>query len=114
MSIFLLLTAPLIAADGTNIGRVYDQCTGRAAAAQIWSGTPESIADRSMAACRYLEPKLREGVDRMWRTNRDGTVAAPTYASQLMTSESWDRLLKARRDRLIKDIGKARLELRKK
>src|SRR2546430_1713837 len=114
MSVFLLLAAPLIAADRTNIGNVYDQCTGRAALAQIWSGTPESIADRSMGACRYLEPKLREGLDRMWRTNRDGTVAAPTNSSQLMTSDSWDRLLKSKKDRLIADIGKARLELRKK
>ena len=113
MLLFLFL-APLIAADGTNIGNVYDRCTGQAALSAIWSGSAEELAERSMRSCRHLEPKLREGFERSWRTNRDGTVDPPTNVSRSLASHGWDGLLKAKKDRLIRDIGKARIELGKK
>ena len=55
MSPLLLFLAPLVTADGVNIGNVYDRCTGEAAVAELWSGTPETIADHALAKCRYLE-----------------------------------------------------------
>ena len=113
MSPLLLFLAPLVTAHGVNIGNVYDRCTGEAAVAELWSGTPETIADHALAKCRYLEPQLKEGLDRMWRTDRSGNVAPATDISRLMTAESWERLLAAKRSRLISDIGRLREELRK-
>ena len=49
----------------------------------------------------------------MWRTDRSGNVVPATDISRLMTAQSWERLLAAKRSRLISDIGRLREELRK-
>ena len=115
MSLLLLLLAPLITADGVNIGNVHRDCTNRAALSVVQSTRGiEHVADYAMAKCRYLEPKLKEALDRSWRTDRSGNVSSPpSDLSRRMTEAAWDDLLKSRRDRLIREIPKARQHLGK-
>ena len=113
MSAMLLFLAPLVTGGGMNIGNVYGDCLNRAAISVLWSGTPENVADSAMGKCRYLEPQLRDGLDRSWRTDRSGNVAPANDVSRLMTAQSWDRLMQSRRNRLIQDVQRARQSLRK-
>jgi hypothetical protein len=116
MSLLLLMLAPLITADGVNIGKVHRECTDRAARAILQSSrNDEQVADYAMAKCRHLEPRLKEGLDLSWRRDRTGKVSSsPSNLSKQMTKESWGDLLKAKRDRLIEDVHKAREYLRKR
>ena len=110
MIALLLALAPMITADGVNIGNLYDRCTGRAALAILQSTrTAEQVADAAMGKCRHLEPKLKEGLDLSWRRDRSGKVSSPpSWVSQMLTEESWNDLLASRRRRLVEDIHKAR------
>jgi hypothetical protein len=111
MSVFLLFAAPLIAADGVNIGRVYEDCTGQAARTVLQSSmSDEQIADYAMSKCRNLEPKLREAIEREWRTDRSGHVMGePNEITQIMTDSAWPKFLKARHDRLAQAVHSVRL-----
>jgi hypothetical protein len=112
--IWLLLLAPLVSADGVNIGNVHKNCTDKAALSVLKSArSDEQVADFAMSKCRYLEPRLKEGLDLSWRRNRDGKVSSPpSNVSRLMTEESWPRLLQAKRARLVQDVQGARRYLK--
>ena len=111
---WLLLLAPLFTADGVNIGNVYKNCTDQAALSVLKSArSDEQVADFAMSKCRYLEPRLKEGLDLSWRRDRDSKVSSsPSNLSSLMTEESWPRLLQAKRARLIQDVQGARRYLK--
>jgi hypothetical protein len=115
MSIFLLLAAPLFAADGVNIGHVYEECTGLAARTVLQSRmSDEQVADYAMRVCRKLEPKLREALEREWRTNRDGQVTGePSKITEMMTEAGWPLLLKTKHDQLAQSVHMARRRGRK-
>jgi hypothetical protein len=113
MSIFLLIAAPLIGAGGVNVGRIHQDCIEGAAKSKLQSSlSDEEVADYSMSKCRNLEPQLKEALDREWRTDRSGQVVEqPSRISQIMTDANWPRLLKARHDRLARDVHMVRQQL---